>query len=278
MTTDWHIPQQLLTRFVSAPEALDEATAASVEAHLIGCADCRIEVRRAADPAELAASWGLVADRIDRPAPLVVERVLRRLGVREGMARLVSATPALTGAWFVAVVAIATAAVVVARSTGTDGPYLVLAPLGPLAAVGITFLATSDPAGEAGVTSPLQGFALTLRRAVAVLVPTFLVLAVLGLALPGYGGAIQWILPALALSVGSLAVGTWLRVEVASVGLGVLWVATVTALRRIEGPDVALAETAAFGPAGQLTCLALAVLAAVVVVQRSERYSTLEAR
>lgn len=278
MTTGWHVPDPLLTRFATSPETLDEASAASIEAHVVLCAECRGAIHRAADPAEIASSWDLVADRIDRPGATIVEQALQRAGMREGMARLVSATPGLTGAWFAAVVAIAAAALLVSRAAGADGPYLVLAPLGPLAAVAVTFLAAADPAGEAGVSTPLHGFGLTLRRAVAVLVPTFVLLAGLGLVLPGYGAAIGWILPGLALAIGSLALGTWLRVEVASSMLAFVWVALLSGVRRIEGPDVAIADTMAFSAAGQATCLALAVIAVLVLVQRSERYNTLEAR
>jgi hypothetical protein len=278
MTTDWHVPDPLLTRFARNPETLDDDTAASIEEHVVRCAECRSAVHHAVDPAELASSWDLVADHIDRPAATVVERALQLIGMHDGMARLVSATPALSGAWLAAVLTIAAAALAVSRASGADGAYLVLAPLGPLAAVGVTFLAAADPAGEAGVSTPLHGFGLTLRRAVAVLAPTFLLLAGLGLALPGFGGAVSWVLPALALAIGSLALGTWLRVEVASGVLAVLWLAWLAGVRRVEGPDAALADTVAFSAAGQATCAVLAVLAALVLVQRSAHYDTLEAR
>ena len=170
----------------------------------------------AAAPALAATSWAAIADRIDRPRPTLLERFLRRLGIGSGTGRLLAATPALQLAGLAAVAAVALAAGMLSRTVGANGLFLVLAPLVPLAAVAASFAPAADPAGEAGVGTPLHGAGLVLRRAGAVLAVTFGLLGVAALALPDLGpAAAAWVLPALALTLGSLALGTWLRVEVA---------------------------------------------------------------
>jgi hypothetical protein len=154
----------------------------------------------------------------------------------------------------------------------------VLAPLAPLAAVAVAFAPGTDPAGEAGLATALHGVGLVVRRAVVVLGLTFAVLALAALALPDLDAtAAAWVLPALALAVGSLALGTWLRVEVAVAALAGGWLLTVWSVWWIAGRGMALAESATFAPAGQSAALAAAAAAAAVVAVRRDRYATLEA-
>jgi hypothetical protein len=272
----WHAPPQLLARFVDEPAALDDATAASIDAHLMACAECRQAVAGLTDAGTLAATWAEVADRVDRPRPTTVERLLLRLGQREGMARLVAATPSLAVAWFGAVLAIAAAAVAVSRTTGADGPFLVLAPLVPLAAVASTFAVASDPTGEAGVATPLYGVALALRRALTVLTPTFALLGMMAIALPEVSGAALWVLPAIALVLAALALATWWHAERAVGVLAAAWVVTVTTARWLDGPTVAFADSVAFSAPGQAAAALVAVAAAAVLAARHDRYATME--
>ncbi|MCZ7528921.1 MAG: hypothetical protein M5U31_00385 [Acidimicrobiia bacterium] len=125
----------------------------------------------------------------------------------------------------------------------------------------------------------MAGTGLALRRAVAVLTAAFVVLTIGTLALPGLGSApLGWVTPALALAVGSLAIGTWVRVEIAVACLAGAWVVGVGALRYVDGPGHPFADTAVFSAVGQGVALGLAVLAAVVLVTRADRYTTLEVR
>ena len=144
-TTDWHVPDDLLRRFTDDPGAIDDVTASSIEAHLIQCADCRTRMAASAPAAFVAASWELVADRIDRPSGSMVERLLDRLGLDAGVARLLAATPALRAAGLAAVVGLAVGAAVLSRTSEAEGPFLVLAPLVPLLAVAASFAPASDP-------------------------------------------------------------------------------------------------------------------------------------
>lgn len=273
----WHVPAPLLAAFAADPGGLDTVTAASVEAHLMACAGCRRDIATAAGPAVAAASWDAVADRIDRPHPRLVERLLGRLGVGNGISRLLAATPALQAAGLAAVTGVAVLAVVASRSLDAAGPFLVLAPLVPLAAVALSFAPTVDPAGEVGVGTPLHGAGLVVRRAAAVLGVSFGVLGAAALALPDLGGAVAWVLPSLALVLGALALATWMRAEVAVAGLAGGWLATVWSAWWVAGRDVTIADSATFAAAGQTVALATAAAALAVLVARHDRFATLEA-
>lgn len=274
----WHAPVALLTRFADDPASLDDASASSVESHLVACDACRSRLAATAS-LDLAASWHAVADRIDRPRTSVLERLLDRLGAGGGLARLVSATPGLWLAGLAAITGLAVAAVLVSREADAAGPFLVLAPLVPLAGVAATFAPAAEPAGETGVATPLYGVGLALRRAALVVTTTFAVLTVAALAAPGVGiESAAWVLPALALTLASLALGTWWRVEVCSSALAVSWVVVTASMRMVEGRRFAFTDTVVFGQPGQLAALALTLLAGAVLVARSDSYATLEAR
>src|SRR5258706_195557 len=109
--TNWHAPAALLARFTDDPRTIDPMTASSIEAHLVDCAECRRQLTAAADPALVAGSWAALADRIDAPRATLVERLLHRLGMTSGVARLLAATPALQAVGVFTVAALAAAAV-----------------------------------------------------------------------------------------------------------------------------------------------------------------------
>lgn len=275
---DWHAPVLLLARFAADPASLEDATAASIEAHVVACSACQEHLAATADPAAIARSWDAVADRVDRPHQAAIERLLERLGLQSGIGRLLAATPALRVAGLLSVVVVAVGAAVAARAAGADGPFLVLAPLAPLAAVAVAFAPAADPAGEAAVATPMWGAGLVLRRAVAVLVSTFGVLAVASLGLPRVdAAALGWVLPGLALALVALALATWLRVETAVGVLATAWLLTVFATRWLAGRDAAFVDSATFTRTGQLVALLVAALAASLAVARRDRFATLEA-
>ena len=278
MTTDWHASAATLNQFALDPAGLDPATAASIEAHLVACDSCRRALADLSDPATTARSWDALADRIDRPRPHAVERLLVRLGVKEDTARLVSATPALSVAWLAAMIVVTAAVSSASRVTDADGPYLLLAPIAPLAAVAVTFASVTDPAGEAGVPTPMNGVSLLLRRAAVVLVPVFFVLGTFAFLLPDFDGAVAWVLPSMSLTLVSLASSTWWRPERTTAVLGLGWLAIVSVVRRVQGETMAFADSVVFSPAGQLTCLAAGVAAGLLLARRHDHLTTLEVR
>jgi hypothetical protein len=273
--SDWHASPDVLTRYAEEPEALDDAVASSLELHLLGCEPCRAALADATPPATLARSWDTVADRIDRPRPGAAERVLRHLGVASTHARLVAATRSLQLSWLGAMAAVVAGTVLVAHRTDSPGPFLVVAPIVPLVSVAIAFAAGSDPAGEAGAAAPLSGLGLVLRRAIAVLVATLLVLTVGGASLPGFTLAdLAWVLPALALSLGGLALGTWMRVEIAASTLALSWLAALWTAVALD-PSHPLPDLAPLAIPGQLTCAALVAIATAVLVARRDTFANL---
>lgn len=273
--TAWHVSPEVLSRYATAPELVDETTASSLELHVLHCEACRATLTTAGDPLELDRSWDVIADRIDAPTPTPVERVLRLLGFSETYARLVGATRALQLSWLAAMVVVIVGSVLLAQRADNAGPFLVVAPIVPLAAVVLAFAPGSDPAGEAGVVAPMSAVGLVLRRAVAVLSFSFLAVALGSVALPDLHLAdAAWILPALGLSLGALALATWVRVEVAAVVLGglwllALWIAAVYGTHPISVPDLAPLTAV-----GQVTCAALAVGGALVLIVRRDSFAT----
>lgn len=274
--TTWHAPAAGLSEFARSPEQVDDVTASSIEQHLISCAECRSVVAEASAPAALDASWAAVVDVIDLPRTTLVERLLARLGMPPELSRVVGATPGLRLAWLGTMVLLAAGAVGISRENGSDGLFLVLAPLLPLGSVLLTFLPADEPGGEAAAATPLYGAGVLIRRTVGSLVPTFAVLLAGSIALPHVGDGARWLLPGLALTLSSLALSTYLRPMVAIPALGLGWLGLLAAVRVIEGRHVALAHTDVFTLPGQALALALALLTAALIYQRRDHFSTVE--
>lgn len=275
--TTWHAPSDALVQFARSPETIDEVTASSIEQHLVACGDCRTLVASATDSLALRSSWAEVADAIDAPRHTFIERFLVRLGMPSDLARIVGATPGLRLAWLATVALLAAAAIATSRDAGSDTAFLILAPLVPLGTVALTFLPAEEPGGEAATATPSAGAGLVLRRSVAVLAPTFAILALAGLGQPDLtAGGSLWVLPGLALSVGSLALATYVRVTSATATLAVGWVAVVGLASLQNDHQVPIAETVVFDAVGQLTAAALVLVAIGALHLRRDRFSTME--
>jgi hypothetical protein len=276
--TTWHAAPEILARFATTPEAVDDVTASSIEAHLLACDECRRTVAAAADPTAVAAEWDGIVDRIDRPRPALAERVLARF-VPDHVARIVAATPALRLSWLAAVAVVVGAVVAVARQTGNDTPFLLLAPLVPLAGVAVSFGPAPDPAGETALATPLHGAGLVLRRTAAVLATSAIVLVAGSLALPGLElRDAGWVLPAVGLTAGALAFSTWLAPTTAAALAAAAWLATVQTTVVADHVGRSVAEGPLFGPPGQLTFAVMAAIALAALRTRRARLSMLEAR
>jgi hypothetical protein len=276
--TTWHATPEILTRFAIVPEALDDLTASSLEAHLLACEECRRKVAAAAGPTAVAGEWERIVDRIDRPRRNLTERVLAGL-LPDHVARVVAATPALRLSWLAAVALVVAAVVAVARQTGSDAPFLLLAPLVPLAGVAVSFGPAPDPAGETALATPLHGAALVLRRTVAVLATSGIVLIAGSLALPGLElRDAGWVLPAIGLTAGALALSTWLAPFTSAALAAAAWVVTLQVAVVLDHLGRPLVEGPLFGPPGQLTFALIGTVALAALGSRRARLSTLEAR
>lgn len=276
--TTWHARPEILSLYATAPDLVEGVTASSLEAHLLSCEECRRAVAAAADPGLVARSWEGLADRIDQARPTAAERVLGWV-LPGHVARVVAATPALRLAWLAAVTAVTAAVVAAARQVGADTPFLVLAPIVPLAGVAISFGPAPDPAGEVALATPMHGAGLVLWRTAAVLATSLAVLVPASLALPGLElHAAGWVLPALALTLGAVALSTWVPPFTATAVAGVGWLVALQVAALTDGVSRTLVDGPLFQPAGQLGFALAAGAAAAVLSARHPRLSTLEAR
>ena len=144
MSTGWHLDQDLVRRYV-AGEA-NAVLAASVEAHVVACGECRRLLAPAVDARRLDAVWAEIADTVDTPQAGLFERLLHLLGVRADTARLLAATPSLRIPWLAAVAAVfAFAALAAGLAPQGQLLFLTVAPLAPVAGVALAFGRAGDP-------------------------------------------------------------------------------------------------------------------------------------
>ncbi|RJL35519.1 zf-HC2 domain-containing protein [Bailinhaonella thermotolerans] len=270
MNRPWHLPEDLIERYVTG--RLEPAQVLSVESHLARCEPCR-----AAVPYErewLAASWERIEDLVDRPRARPVARLLRRFGVPGHVATLLVATPALARGWLVAVTAVTAFAVAAAHLVGRDPaaafdgllPFLVAAPVLPLAGIAVAYGPRVDPVHETQAATPLAGARVLLLRALAVLVTAMALTGAATPLLPGPPGlTTAWLLPALALTATTLALSTWFPPPVSAAVLIVAWLGAVLASTELAGDGLAL-----FSPAAQVVYgLAVAALVPLVYLRRA---------
>jgi hypothetical protein len=271
--TTWHADTALLAHY--AADELDDARAYSVEAHLIACETCRTALAPAVDAARLDAMWAEVADRVDAPNPGIVERGLVWLGVKEHAARLLAATPSLRLSWLAAE-ALVLGFTVFSAGIAAGGPdadvatlvFLVMAAVLPVAGVAVAFGPTVDPTYEIGTAAPMRGYRLLLVRATAVLVTSLALTSAAALALPGLGWtAAAWLLPSLGLTLGTLALATYLRPLHAAAGVALTWVSIAWIFAAVR-PDT----LAVFRLGGQVVFLLVIAVSAWVLAHRREAF------
>jgi hypothetical protein len=258
---DWHASDEVLRCYACGE--IGVAVMASVEAHLLRCAPCRERVAAVgAQPLDVA--WGRIADRIQVPrAPLAV-RLLRRLGLSEADAVLLSAARALDGAWALATLAVVVFAALAAIPAVAEGRalYLLVAPLIPVLGV-VTAFAAADPLADLTAATPYSKARLALLRAVAVVLAGVPIALAVGVAVPGIAWlAFAWLLPALALMLVTLVAMTWWAPEPAGTVTAIAWIAVLVIARVHHGATQAVSADL------QLAYALVAVLAALALALR----------
>jgi hypothetical protein len=268
----WHVDNSLMERYFASE--LDDARAASIEAHVIACPECRTRIARGVETARVDHIWREVRDSIDKPRRGALEAFLVRLGLRDHIARLIVATPSLTASWLIAVSVTLVWAVVAARAGGRGVlAFLVIAPLIPLAGIAFSFGPRIDPTYEVGVASPMHGLRLLLLRAGCVLGTAMLLIGIASIGLPDIGWkAAAWLLPALGVSLASMALATWMDPLWAAGIVGFGWVASTSLSPLWRRGVPTLDRIPAFDAGGQTAFLVLIGLAVVVLIVRGRRF------
>jgi hypothetical protein len=266
----WHADDQLLRRYVGGQ--LDGVLAASVEQHLIRCVRCRAAIAAHVDRPMLDAVWSAIRATAQAPAPGVAERVLRRLGLSDSDALLLSTAPSLQASWLVGLVAalgFAAAAVGFGGTAGV-GVFLLVAPLAPVAGIAVAYGPDADPSYEVTAAAPYSGVRLVLLRAAAVLVTALPLALVGGLLLPAPSwAAVAWLVPALAFTTVVLAGSTWTSPSRAGAAVAVCWSVVVAAVVLGDVPLVLIDPTAL------VLYLALGSVCALLFVRRIRRLTLL---
>ena len=210
----------------------------------------------------------VVHSEIDAPRESLLARFLRRVGVSDLTIPLVTATPALRRSWFVAIAIAVLFALSVASNDARDGVeriafFLTLAPLVPLLGVALAFGRGVDPTHDIVVAAPRDTFRVFLVRSVTVLVASAVLLLLGSLALPA-GGAyrVAWLLPALALTMLTMAISAGRDARVVAAIIASAWVVLVVV---VSG---AASSGAMFGPVTQLAAAGVGATAVVMLLRR----------
>lgn len=268
----WHATDDELGAYSASTAS--PVLAASVDAHLIGCEECRRSLGRISTLTDTERRWTALADAIDRPSPSLLER----LGLlRAGRVRTAAlASPALRWAWATALVVVLAVPLLAIATVGTGqralAVLLAVAPLAPGAAVAIAYHRRSDPAGEIALATPSAGLRLLALRAVAVAaaaVPPGLLVGWLTGVAPHL--ALAWLLPGLALAALVLLAGTT-RLDplaaVAAVAGG--WALAVLAPAPVRGLAARHVIDTVTSPAVQLLAVAVIAVSLLLTVARRD--------
>lgn len=228
-----------ITRYASGDE-LPADVLWAVEAHLETCQTCRLRLADAAPPQVTALTEAVWASLEPTGTPVRTRSRLARW-----------ATPSLLP-WLAMTASAVLAALSLDGLLPTSSAVLLLAPILPVLGVVAAWSRGMDPAHELVVSTARAGLQLVLRRTLAVLVfvlPALLVGGWLTGASPAY-----WLLPCLAVTSVTLALGGVVGVRRAAVATAASWAALVI------GPAVVVG-----GVPGVLTPGAAPVWAAVLV-------------
>lgn len=225
-----------------------------VEAHLENCADCRAKL--APDPLLTAVWSSLEPELITPPAKL-----------RRARGLATWASPSMVP-WLAMTTFVTGVALLIDLLLSGSFAVLLVAPVAPVLGVAAAWSRALDPVYELTVATPRAGLYLVLRRTLAVLAVVVPSLSLFGL-LAGESPAL-WLLPCLAVTTGTLALGALIGVQRAAVVVVSAWTALVI------GPSlVTQGLPVVFEPAG-LPAWGIALLAgAVIVVTRSGAYTRL---
>ncbi|WP_406454766.1 hypothetical protein OG782_25730 [Streptomyces sp. NBC_00876] len=295
--TAWHVGDGLAGRYAAGTAA--ETDAWSLEKHVEACTPCAARVSAAvreqgdALPLLEGVRTAVLAAAAAGAEPVRARRRGRPWSPAPGPATrlgrvLWAAGPALRGAWTLALLLVALGAVALAYGGGLGGVtrplLLVVAPVLPLAGVGVSYGRSADPMHEIVATTPGGGLRLLLIRTAAVLAVTVPVLTLAWAVLPGSAGgpgAVAWLLPGLAMTLAALALSSFVGCRAGAWSVAVCWAAAVAvpAAGTSPSPVADAAQSAAryfAGPAAQSGWAAAAALCAGLLALRRRSFDHLE--
>jgi hypothetical protein len=219
MTT--HPTLDVIARYAGGGAGLDEATVWTVEVHLERCADCRARLAGSSTD-DTRALLERVATGLDREvAGTVPARRPRRWSAVQRRWLVWTLVP-----WLTMTVAVLGCAVLL-ESLRPDLPSLVLllAPVAPLPGVAVAWSRRADPAWELIAGTPAAGATMLLRRTAGVLA-----VVIPALVLAGFrtGTSLAMVLlPCLAFTTATIALGALIGVRLAAIGLASAWTIVV---------------------------------------------------
>ncbi|MEU0689987.1 zf-HC2 domain-containing protein [Streptomyces uncialis] len=265
-----HASARLIAGYARGDRDLVADEVWALEAHLEGCRSCRDRLADAVDAgapavAALTASvWSDLGPQLAAALPAPPRRRRARLSAWT--------TPAMAP-WLVMVPAVALLALLLdlaGPGSGGVSLLLLLAPVLPVCGVAASWSRGLDPAYELTASTPRAGLQLVLRRTASVLVVVIPALLAGGWA-TGVTAA-QWLLPCLAFTSMTLALGGVIGVTRAAVALVAVWAAVVAA------PTLATSRTALVLEPDALPVWGLVLaLGAGVVLARRGAYTVLGA-
>ncbi|MPY56419.1 zf-HC2 domain-containing protein [Streptomyces spongiae] len=267
-TTGPHAGRDLITAYVTGDTTLPADAEWALEAHLENCAPCRRHVAEAV--ATHTPTVNTLLDRVwaevaatahDLPAP-----------VRSPLLRAVRRwAPPSQLPWLLMSVLVVLSALgidMLARERDVPSLVLLLAPVVPLLGVAAAWSQRLDPMGELTATTPRAGLRMVLRRTAVVLGVVIPVLAVAG-GIVGVSPALC-LLPCLAFTVGTLALGTVTGLRRAAALLGSAWAVGAIV------PSLATARLSVLLAPESLPVWGLAVtVSALAITVRARAFTTL---
>jgi hypothetical protein len=258
-----HASDELIEGYATGAPVPDQQVWA-LEAHLETCGTCRVRLAAVQPATQLVdAAWTALLPSLDRP-PTRRRKVIRWLSTW--------VTPVMVP-WLVMIMLVTFTAVFLDFTFRFDASAVtgvqLVAPVLPVLGVAASWARGLDPAYEVIAASARAGLYLIFRRTVAVLVVVLPALLVAGW-LTGTGVAL-WLLPSLAFTTGTLALGGLVGVSRAAYGLVAAWVVALVL------PTIAVGRTYAFTVNALPVWASIFVLTTVVVALRRAAFTRLGA-
>lgn len=257
--TAHHPGEHLLRRYARGDDDIAADQLWAVESHLETCAACR--GRLTADPIAEAVWTGL--------APLL-EHTPQMTPARRWRRRLAAWVSPTAGPWLAMILVVVLVAFLLDRvsavAPGGISLVLLIAPVLPVLGVAASWGRALDPGYELTASTPRAGLPLVFRRTAAVLAVVVPALFATGASLT------QWLLPCLAFTAGTLALGGLIGVTRAAAALVTLWAAAIVipAVAFSRAPEI-------FGPAATPLWATAFALGLLVITLRRNAFARLRA-